>query len=100
MKNNIHTHVDQCEQHQQHCDDTALENLIQQKLFSAIDASAHLDLQVFLAPGSKVHLRVIAVDDGLVMGIGLDGFKFDSPRAFLGEIVIRIASIIMIEQIN
>lgn len=66
-------------QHQQRRATIALEESLQQQLRTAHAAGAHLDLEVVIGTGSKCHLRVSTVNDGLLTGIMLVGFRFDSP---------------------
>ncbi len=86
-------------QHHQRRATIALEESLQQQLRTAHAAGAHLDLEVTIGTGSKCHLRVSAVKDGLLTGIMLVGFRYDLPRHCAGPAAIRTSRIIMIERI-
>jgi hypothetical protein len=99
MEQNHTTSVARRAQHQQRRDIVALEEIIQRDLLAARVAHANLDLEVCCRTGTKHHLRVTAIHDGLLVGTVLRGFRDDVPRKVGGETAIRIASIAMIERI-
>jgi hypothetical protein len=87
--------------HQQRRDNikAELEKAIQRQLTAARDSALHLDLEVHLNAGIKRHVRVAAVSNGVLTGTALGGFADDTPRQTIGEIVIRLSAIAMVERI-
>jgi hypothetical protein len=100
MKQNSTTPVARRAQHQPRRDTFALEDIVQRQLNVARATDVDLDLEIVGRSGFKLHLRVIDVRDGLVIGIRLDGFGFDSPRSLLGKTAIHVSGILMIERTN
>ena len=99
MKQILDTHFTERAQHQQRRVNTALEESLQHQLRLAYATGTHLDLEVFVTTGFKFHMRVQAVDDGLLTGLMLHGFRFHSPRECAGPAAIRISRVMMIEWI-
>jgi hypothetical protein len=99
MEQNPNTPFARRAQHQQHRATIALEKSLQHQLRGALATGTHLDLEAVIGTNFKFHLRVTAVDDGLLTGIMLIGFRHDLPRPLAGETAIRIDRIMMIERI-
>jgi hypothetical protein len=99
MEQNLNTPFARRAQHQQRRATVALEECLQQQLQAARAIGAHLDLELIIATGTRCHLRVSTVADGLLTGIMLVGFRFDSQRQCAGPTAIRISRIVMAERI-
>ena len=86
--------------HQQRHDTIALEAVLRDDLHHANSIGTDLDLEVFLTPRLKQHLRVTEVRDGLLIGLQLARPSFDLPRAPGGKIVLRIGTILTSERLT
>lgn len=78
----------------------ALTDWITTRLLDALEARTDFDAEVYLRPYFKLHMRITEVRDGAVIGIRLDGGRFDAQRGLLGEILIRADEIFTIEDIT
>jgi hypothetical protein len=99
MEQNTNTPFARRARHQQHRAAITLEKYLQHQLCGALATGTHLDLEVVIGTNFKFHLRVTAVDDGLLTGLMLIGFRHDLPRPLAGETTIRIDRIMMVERI-
>jgi hypothetical protein len=99
MSNNSNPAVERRAPHQQRPDPTSFAAWISHLLL-ATEAGSNLDLEVYLRPDLKFHVRVAAVAGRLITGTRLSGCRGETPRQLLGPVAFDADDLLLVERIG